>query len=65
MAEILSSFYDKAIALGGERAKLKLALLTNIPSYCAAKQPDSPENIQLFERAYKQVEDEFTEVLSS
>lgn len=51
MAEKLLSYYEKAQQKGGISAKVKLAMITKISSVDAAKLPDSPENIALFQSA--------------
>jgi hypothetical protein len=59
MAAKLASYYDQAGNLGGLPAKMKLALLTRMPSSKAAEAPDSQDNIALFETALRQVKQEF------
>lgn len=51
--------YDKAYKLGGMKARMRLAVLTNIPSQKAQDEPDSPENIAKFGKAMKELEKEF------
>ena len=60
MAEKLSGFYDEASQLGGLKAKMRLAVLTNIPSSKAGGEPDSPENVQKFKKAMQEIKKEFS-----
>ena len=59
MGAKLVAYYDKAYQLGRLKAKMRLAVLTSIPSAKAATEPDSPENIQKFEAALKKIQSEF------
>ncbi len=59
MADKLLKFYDEVSKIGGLKARMRLAVLTNIPSSKAGAAPDSPENIQAFERAIKEIKKEF------
>ncbi|MBN1593411.1 MAG: hypothetical protein JW941_09235 [Candidatus Coatesbacteria bacterium] len=59
MADKLISYYDEANKLGGLKAKMRLAVLTAIPSSKAASEPDSPGNIQKFEQAMREIRKEF------
>ena len=58
MAEKLMQFYEDASKLGGLKAKMRLAILTSIPSSKAESAPDSPENIRIFEQAIKEIRKE-------
>ena len=58
MAEKLVKYYDEANAMGGLKAKMRLAVLTNIPSMKAQSEPDSPENIQKFQKAMQELKKE-------
>jgi hypothetical protein len=55
MAAKLSSFYDQASREFGVMGRMKLAMLTKIPSERAASEADTPANIQAFERAIQQM----------
>jgi hypothetical protein len=55
MASKLSSFYDQASKEFGVMGRMKLAMLTKIPSERAASEADTPANIQMFERAIQQM----------
>ena len=55
MAAKLLEFYEKAGQAGGLQGKVKMAIITQLPSQKAAAAPDSPENIALFERALAEV----------
>ncbi len=59
MAEKLLHFYEKAKALGGLKATMRLAVLTKIPSSKAQNESDSNENIKNFERAMEEIKKEF------
>jgi len=59
MGAQLLDFYNQAQALGGLKAKMRLAILTLIPSTKAGKVPDSPENIQKFKGAMFELQKEF------
>jgi hypothetical protein len=55
MASRLSAYYTQASTEFGVVGRMKLAMLTKIPSERAASEADSPENIQAFERAMTQL----------
>jgi hypothetical protein len=55
MAEKLVKYYEQARAVGGLKAEMRLAILTLMPSAKAQAAPDSPENIQLFEKAMDEI----------
>ncbi len=55
MGEILLKFYKIAGDSGGLEAKMKLAILTRLPSSEAARAPDSPENIARLRTALEQI----------
>jgi len=55
MGEILLSYYEKARQKGGFEAKMRLAMLTLLPSIKAKEAPDSEENIKKFEEAFKKL----------
>jgi|WetSurMetagenome_2_1015567.scaffolds.fasta_scaffold35674_4 hypothetical protein len=59
MAEKLLKYFNDAENLGRIKAKMRLAILTNMPSSKAAVEPDSPENINKFEKAMQEVRKEF------
>lgn len=59
MGQKLNDFYERANKLGQLKAKMRLAVLTRIPSKKAMELPDSPENIKLFMSAMKEIEKEF------
>ena len=59
MAEKLMRYYDDARKLGGLKAQMRLAILTNIPGPKAQQLPDSTENISIFERAMNEIKKEF------
>jgi len=47
----LLKFYEYVYGLQGLEGKSKLARETRMPTIKAAFQPDSPQNLQIFERA--------------
>ena len=55
MATRLINFYTQASNEFGMVGRMKLAMLTKIPSEKAASEEDSPANIQVFERAMAQL----------
>jgi len=59
MADKLLKYYEEASKIGGLKARMRLAVLTNIPSSKAPNEPDSPENIQKFETAMRELKKEF------
>ncbi|OFX77622.1 MAG: hypothetical protein A2X12_06290 [Bacteroidetes bacterium GWE2_29_8] len=59
MGEKLKSFFEKANALGGMKAQMRLTLLTKMSSIRAEDEVDSAENVELFENSMKELEKEF------
>lgn len=59
MGSNLLKYYDEAQKLGGLKAKMRLAILTNVPSTAAQGAPDSPENLQKFDKAMQEIRKEF------
>lgn len=59
MAEKLVKFFDEAEKKGGLKAKMRLAVLTSIPSNKASDEPDSADNIKKFEDAMTEINKEF------
>lgn len=55
MAAKLTEFYAQATKQYGVMGRMKLAMLTKISSEKAGGEPDSPENIKLFEQAMAQL----------
>ena len=55
MATRLINFYTQASNEFGIMGRMKLAMLTKIPSEKAASEADSPANIQAFENAMRQL----------
>jgi hypothetical protein len=55
MAEKLLLYYKYIGELKSLEGKIKLALLTKIPSTKAAFEPDSDENIKLFRDAFQDI----------
>ena len=51
MATKLLQYYEQAKEIGGIKAQMRMAMITNISSTKAASEPDSPENIAKFEKA--------------
>jgi hypothetical protein len=57
---MLSEYYIKAEKLGGIKAKMRLAMLTKVPSNNAASLPDSSDNVKIFENAMNEIRKEFS-----
>ncbi|HSV72575.1 MAG TPA: hypothetical protein VLH79_02310 [Chthonomonadales bacterium] len=55
MGAKLLKYIDFVGQNGGLAAKMRLAMLTNIPSAKAEAESDSPANIEKFRRAVKEV----------
>jgi hypothetical protein len=55
MAAKLTEYYAQATKEYGVMGRMKLAMLTKISSEKAGNEPDSPENIKLFEQALIQL----------
>ena len=55
MAAKLTEFYAQASKQYGVMGRMKLAMLTKISSEKAGSEPDSPDNIKLFEQAMLQL----------
>jgi hypothetical protein len=55
MAAKLTEFYAKAAKDFGVSGRMKLAMLTKMPSEKAAAEADTPENIKIFEQAFSQL----------
>lgn len=59
MGQKLAEYYKRAEKIGGNKASLRLSLLTCIPLIFARIIEDSPENIEIFEKAIKKIEDKY------
>ncbi|WP_444994631.1 hypothetical protein [Aliikangiella sp. IMCC44359] len=55
----LSSFYDQAESIGGLKARMRLAMISGIPSSKAESEPDSPDNISKLQKALDEIQKEF------
>ena len=55
MGQKLMKFYELAKAEGGLTMQMRLAMKSGMSSPKAAEAPDSPENIQKFKAAFKEV----------
>lgn len=55
MAAKLTEFYNQAAKEFGLSGRIKLAMLTKIPSEKAGAVADSPDTIRIFEQALKQL----------
>jgi hypothetical protein len=51
----LLAYYESAKAKGGVSAQVKLAMITCMSQQKAKENPDSPENIKIFEEAMKKL----------
>ena len=60
MGAKLMQYYEEANRIGSFDARLRLAMLSLIPSAKAATVPDSPENIKKLEEAMAKVRKEFS-----
>jgi len=60
MGQKLLEMYEKAAQIAQLKGRMRLAVLTNIPSSKAANEPDSSENIEKFSKALKEIEKEFS-----
>lgn len=59
MGAKLLEYYDKAKALGGLKATMRLAMITKMPSSKAETETDSANIIQIFDQAFKEIQKEF------
>jgi len=59
MGQQLLSYYEKAKALGGMKAQMRMAMITKVPSSQAGSAPDSPDAVATFEQALKEIQKEF------
>ena len=59
MGEKLEAYYREAESLGGIKGKMRLAILTGIPSARAGIRPDSDENIRKFQDGLQEIRKEF------
>ena len=59
MGDKLVEFYVKAEQMGGFKAKMRLAVITKIPSNKAQSEPDTPENVAKFNDAMTKLKQEF------
>lgn len=55
MAAKLVKYYELIQVAGGVKAKMRLAMLTTVPSVLAAETADTPDNIAKFRKAYKEI----------
>jgi hypothetical protein len=55
MAAKLINYYTLASNEFGIAGRMKLAMLTKVPSEKAATEPDTPDNIRIFEDALTQL----------
>ncbi len=58
MGEKLTKYYEEAKNLGGIKAQMRLAVITLTPLSKAKSEPDSPENIEKFEKAMEEIRKE-------
>lgn len=58
MGAKLIELYEQAKQIGGLKAQMRMAMITKIPSSKAADEPDSPDNIKLFENAIVEIKKE-------
>jgi len=55
MGQRLAKFYEFMDGNGGLPAKMRLAMMTGIPSTKVDAEPDSPENLAKFRNAVKEI----------
>jgi hypothetical protein len=55
MGDKLVKLYDFIKANGGTPERMRIAMITGVTSMSAASAPDSPENIEKFKSAIKEV----------
>ena len=55
MGQKLTAVYDAIKAEGGMQLQMRLAMMTGLASAKAAEAPDSPENIEKFKAAFKEI----------
>lgn len=55
----MKNYYDQAFEIGRYRAKMRLAVLTLIPQSEVDLVPDTPANLEKFERALEKIRLEF------
>lgn len=58
MGEKLLKYYEEAYRIGGAKARLRLAMLSLLPSLKAGNAPDSEANIRRFENAMNRLKKE-------
>lgn len=58
MAEKLLEFYKLVNERLGMKGKMDFAIETKMPSTKASIEPDSPQNIELFRKAYEKISGE-------
>ena len=59
MGAKLAEYYEKANGIGGMKAKMRLAIMTKIPSAKAVSEAETPELLQKFENALQEIKKEF------
>ncbi|HNS20993.1 MAG TPA: hypothetical protein PKH24_10870 [Sedimentisphaerales bacterium] len=59
MGQQLVGYYEKAKAMGGMKAQMRMAMITKIPSTEAGVKPDSSDLLSVFEQALKELQKEF------
>lgn len=55
----LKSIFDEAKKIGDVKAQMRLTMITKMTAIKAAEEPDSPENVKLFENALNEIKKEF------
>lgn len=59
MGQKLVNYYKKVEELGGMKAKMRMAMITALPSVIAKNQDDSSELLTRFAKAFKIIEKEY------
>jgi hypothetical protein len=55
MAITILKYYELIQTTRGTQGKMRMAMLTGVPSIIAADVPDTPETIAKFRKAYKEI----------
>lgn len=59
MGARLVEMYEKTAQLASAKGRMRLAMLTGVPSAKAEETPDSPELVAKFQQALQEIEKEF------
>lgn len=59
MGAKLVKYFDDAEAVGGYKARMRMAMITLMSSEKAENADDSPDNVEKFEKALTEIKKEF------